>query len=198
MRPKENYDEFSTKFAHFAEDNGFHTAHMQPLPIKFNIYYHLLDDIWTKYSEGSRLIYGVNLPSRLNSCDKMPEPIIVATYMAPPDDDGQHPNKNLSQNDVVDILKQNGIADYYSYSAMHRIYGVCRVFFKKAYEYAYPRGVIIAKTSFSVGIDCNRKIYFTDEFLTPNTTLFWDAGDFYYGEYPKPLTEHAKLLKALF
>lgn len=80
MERKENYDEFSTKFARSAEDNGLHTTYMLPLPIKFDVYYHLADDVWADYSNGSRLICGVKLPDRLNSCDKMSEPIIIAAY----------------------------------------------------------------------------------------------------------------------
>lgn len=155
------------------------------LPVKFTAYCHLVDELNELYATGRHLSYGIELPDKLHVGDKLPAPVLLLTYA--PFDEENAAGKVLNPSEVSEIVRRKFHTSSFWVAA--NITGVtlhtCSKFFEKVYKYAYDRWVIIAKTSFRIGLDSKNHVYFTGEFLTPESSLFWDAADFYVGEYPK-------------
>ncbi len=55
------------------------------------------------------------------------------------------------------------------------------VVYSYAREYARTRGIIIADTKMEFGLD-NGKLILIDELLTPDSSRFWDAGQYKVGQ----------------
>lgn len=56
--------------------------------------------------------------------------------------------------------------------------------YKKCYEHAYNRGIIIADTKFEFGLDENGELVLADEVLTPDSSRFWDKEKYEVGKSP--------------
>jgi phosphoribosylaminoimidazole-succinocarboxamide synthase len=56
--------------------------------------------------------------------------------------------------------------------------------YKEAATYAKSRGIIIADTKFEFGVDHEGTLHLIDEALTPDSSRFWDAGDYKVGISP--------------
>jgi phosphoribosylaminoimidazole-succinocarboxamide synthase len=57
--------------------------------------------------------------------------------------------------------------------------------YKKCYDYAYERGIIIADTKFEFGYDENGVLTLGDEVMTPDSSRFWAAEDYRTGVSPR-------------
>ena len=56
--------------------------------------------------------------------------------------------------------------------------------YKKSYEFAYNKGIIIADTKFEFGIDSLGVIHIMDEILTPDSSRFWPKESYKLGISP--------------
>ena len=56
--------------------------------------------------------------------------------------------------------------------------------YKKCYDYAYERGIIIADTKFEFGLDENGELVLADEVLTPDSSRFWNKDAYKVGTSP--------------
>ena len=56
--------------------------------------------------------------------------------------------------------------------------------YKKCYDYAYERGIIIADTKFEFGLDENGELVLPDEVLTPDSSRFWNKDAYKVGTSP--------------
>ena len=56
--------------------------------------------------------------------------------------------------------------------------------YKKCYDYAYERGIIIADTKFEFGLDENGELILADEVLTPDSSRFWNKDAYKVGTSP--------------
>lgn len=56
--------------------------------------------------------------------------------------------------------------------------------YKKCYDYAYERGIIIADTKFEFGLDENGDLILADEVLTPDSSRFWNKDAYKVGTSP--------------
>ena len=56
--------------------------------------------------------------------------------------------------------------------------------YKKCYDYAYERGIIIADTKFEFGLDENGELVLADEVLTPDSSRFWNKDTYKVGTSP--------------
>lgn len=112
-------------------------------------------------------ICGIKLPEGLVESEKLTEPIFTP---ATKEELGSH-DQNISEDeakkivgeDVINFIKVKTIAVY-----------------KKAYEYALNRGIIIADTKMEFG-KYNGEIILIDELLTPDSSRFWPADKYQKG-----------------
>ena len=56
--------------------------------------------------------------------------------------------------------------------------------YKKAYKFAYNKGIIIADTKFEFGVDNLGVIHIMDEILTPDSSRFWPKESYQLGISP--------------
>uniref|UniRef100_A0A832DJ53 Phosphoribosylaminoimidazole-succinocarboxamide synthase n=1 Tax=Ignavibacterium album TaxID=591197 RepID=A0A832DJ53_9BACT len=113
-------------------------------------------------------ICGIQLPEGLVESEKLSEPIFTP---ATKEELGAH-DQNISEEeakklvgaDVINFIKEKTIAIY-----------------KKAYEYALKRGIIIADTKMEFG-KFDGGIILIDELLTPDSSRFWPADKYQKGK----------------
>ncbi len=134
----------------------------KPLPVECIVRGHLSGSGWLEYKE-KQAVCGIPLPSSLKESSKLPEPIFT------PSTKSDEHDENISFEEVVQILGSETANKIKKYSL--EIY-------KKAYEYAYDKGIIIADTKFEFGF-LNNEIILIDELLTPDSSRFWDKEDYY-------------------
>ena len=128
-----------------------------PLPIECIVRGYLSGTGWLEYKE-KQSVCGINLPSDLVESSKLPEPIFTASTKS------NYQDENISFEKVINILGEdvsNKIKDY-----SLKIY-------KRAFDFAYKKGIIIADTKFEFGF-FNGEIILIDELLTPDSSRFWD------------------------
>lgn len=112
-------------------------------------------------------ICGIKLPEGLVESEKLHEPIFTP---ATKEELGSH-DQNISEDEakkivgdeVINFVKEKTIAVY-----------------KKAYEYALKKGIIIADTKMEFG-KYNGEIILIDELLTPDSSRFWPADKYQKG-----------------
>lgn len=114
-------------------------------------------------------LYGNDLPRNLVLADKLPEPIFTP---ATKEEDGHDMNisiaetaKRVGENLAVK-LKEATISIY-----------------STAFEYALPRGIIIADTKFEFGF-IDGELMLIDEILSPDSSRFWPVDSYRPGVNP--------------
>jgi len=127
-----------------------------PLPVECIVRGYLSGSGWLEYKE-KQAACGIPLSSGLKESSKLPEPIFT------PSTKSDEHDENISFEEVVQILGSETANKIKKYSL--EIY-------KKAYKYAYDKGIIIADTKFEFGI-YNNRIILIDELLTPDSSRFW-------------------------
>lgn len=141
----------------------------QPLPIECVVRGYLAGSGWKEYRK-SQSICGISLPAGLKQAEKLPEPIFTPATKAESGHD-----ENINEQTCIDLVGQERFQQVKEISI--RIY-------KKAHEYAWERGIIIADTKFEFGV-LNNHIILIDEVLTPDSSRFWDRAEYRTGESPK-------------
>ena len=113
------------------------------------------------------MVCGIKLPAGLKESDKLPEIIFTPSTKA---EIGDH-DENISFEQSIDYLEKRFPGHGEDYAKKIRDYSIA--IYKKASEYAYEKGIIIADTKFEFGIDENGDIVVADEMLTPDSSRFW-------------------------
>ncbi len=117
---------------------------------------------WKEYQATSR-VCGVELPTGLKQCSKLPEPIFTPATKV---DDGHDENVSFD-------YMRNAIGDETSNKLLELSLSV----YSQAADYAATRGIIIADTKFEFGWYDGR-IILIDEVLTPDSSRFWDSDQY--------------------
>jgi phosphoribosylaminoimidazole-succinocarboxamide synthase len=127
------------------------------LPVECIVRGYLSGSGWKEYQK-SQSICGINLPAGLKESSKLPGIIFTPSTKA---EEGHDVNvradfveKQLGK-EITDQIQKLSIAIY-----------------KKAADYGWEKGIIIADTKFEFGIHDN-KVILIDEVLTPDSSRFW-------------------------
>lgn len=105
-------------------------------------------------------ICGIQLPSGLRQCDRLPEPIFTPATKA---EEGH--DENVSFDRMVADLGQD---------LAEELKELTLGLFRAASDHAADRGVIIADTKFEFGLH-DGHVMLIDEALTPDSSRFWSA-----------------------
>ena len=109
---------------------------------------------------------GVKLPSGLKQADKLDDVIFTPATKA---EEGHDINisfeemQNIVGEDLAKAVKELSVSLY-----------------RKASEYAYSKGIIIADTKFEFGIR-DEKVVLIDEIFTPDSSRFWPVESYFPG-----------------
>ena len=143
---------------------------LKPLPIESVVRGYLIGSGWRDYEKNSA-ICGIKLPKNLNQAQKLPEIIYTpATKAAAGDHDiniDYEMTESLIGKELAKRVKEISIGIY-----------------KRAFDYAISRGIIIADTKFEFGLDDEENLYLIDEILTPDSSRFWPKDSYKVGVSP--------------
>ena len=165
-----NVDEFPAECKPYAEDlrgRSMLVKKTKVIPIESVVRGYITGSGMSDY-KATGSICGIKLPEGLVESEKLNEPIFTP---ATKEEIGAHDQniseeeaKKIAGNEVIEFMKSKTIAIY-----------------KKAYEYALKKGIIIADTKMEFGF-YNDEIILIDELLTPDSSRFWPADKYQKGK----------------
>lgn len=124
---------------------------------------------WKEYRE-SGTVCGIKIPAGLRECDKLPEPIFTPATKAETGHD-----MNISFEEAARLI---------GHSTIEKLRDLTLSIYRRAADYALPRGIIIADVKFEFGM-YNGEIILCDEVLTPDSSRFWQRSAYRPGK-PQP------------
>jgi phosphoribosylaminoimidazole-succinocarboxamide synthase len=141
----------------------------QPLPIECVVRGYLVGSGWKDY-RATGAVCGIPLPPGLRESEKLPEPLFTPSTKATEGHD-----QNISFDDTVLRIGKD---------LAERVRAISIELYRRAAEYAAPRGIILADTKFEFGL-LDGELIWIDEALTPDSSRFWPAADYQPGR-PQP------------
>src|SRR5712671_122457 len=133
-----------------------------PLPIECVVRGYVSGSGWKDY-KATGAICGIPLPAGLLESDKLPEPIFTPATKATSGHD-----ENISFERAAAMIGEE---------LAEKVRGVSIAIYKRAAEYAAPRGVLLADTKFEFGL-LGEELIWIDEALTPDSSRFWPAAQY--------------------
>ena len=123
---------------------------------------------WKDYKRTGS-VCGIELPTDLQLCDKLPSPIFTPSTKAAV---GIHDENitNAEAEKQVDAMSKPG-----TYAKMREL---SLKVYAAAAEHAATVGVLLADTKFEWGLDEDGALVLADEILTPDSSRFWPAASY--------------------
>jgi phosphoribosylaminoimidazole-succinocarboxamide synthase len=146
------------KYSSILEGRSMLVKKAELIPLECIVRGYISGSGWKEY-QSNGTVCGIELPENLEESEKLPEPIFTPSTKA---EIGDH-DENISEDKAIEIVGEETYSILKSKSL--EIY-------KKAYEYAYEKGIILADTKMEFGY-FNGGIILIDELLTPDSSRFW-------------------------
>jgi phosphoribosylaminoimidazole-succinocarboxamide synthase len=138
----------------------------QPLPVECIVRGYLSGSGWAEYQQGGA-IGGLSLTPGLVESQKLPEPLFTPSTKA---ELGTH-DENISFTAMAGRIGTELAA---------KVRNLSLALYRRAQEWAEPRGIIIADTKFEFG-QADGELFLIDEVLTPDSSRFWPQEDYQPG-----------------
>jgi phosphoribosylaminoimidazole-succinocarboxamide synthase len=135
------------------------------IPVECVVRGYLSGSAWAEYKETGK-VGDISLPQGIKESQELPQPIFTPTTKS----DTEH-DRPLTNQDIKDL----GVEDLFGELEQKSL-----LIYSYARDYAKRRGIIIADTKFEFGF-INGKLALIDELLTPDSSRFWDAGQYKVG-----------------
>jgi phosphoribosylaminoimidazole-succinocarboxamide synthase len=137
------------------------------LPVECIVRGYMAGSAWAEYQEHGT-VCGVRLPPGIDESEPFPEPLFTPTTKAEVGHD-----ENMATEQFIELLGME-VANAVRLRSL--------ALYKYGADYARERGIIIADTKFEFGlIDGEPSVI--DEILTPDSSRFWDAGEYRPGRH---------------
>ena len=136
-----------------------------PVPIECVVRGYISGSGWKDYRENGQSA-AFALPPGLRESERLPEPIFTPSTKATTGHD-----ENISFDETVSRVGAK---------LAEKLRSISLTIYRRAAEYAEPRGIILADTKFEFGLLGNELIWI-DEALTPDSSRFWPADDYQPG-----------------
>ncbi len=143
---------------------------LKPLPIESVVRGYLIGSGWRDYEKNSA-VCGIKLPKNLNRAQKLPEIIYTPATKAAAGDHDINIDYEMTESLIGEELAK-------------RVKEISINIYKRAFDYAISRGIIIADTKFEFGLDDEENLYLIDEILTPDSSRFWPKDSYKIGVSP--------------
>jgi phosphoribosylaminoimidazole-succinocarboxamide synthase len=140
------------------------------VPVECVVRGYLAGSGWKEYQE-SGTVCGLRLPDGLVESDRLPEPIFTPTTKA-------HEGHDLPMT-YAEVEESVG-AD-----TAARLRELSIRLYKAGADHAAARGILLADTKFEFGL-LDGELVLADEALTPDSSRYWDAGEYRPGESQNP------------
>lgn len=154
----DDYPSVCKPYAQILRGRSMLVKKSKPLPVECVVRGYISGSGWKSYQE-SGAICGIKLAEGLKESDKLPEPIFTPSTK---EETGLH-DINI---DFEEAKKRIGEA------AANKVKELSIAIYKKGFELAEKKGIIIADTKFEFGFFGN-DIILIDEVLTPDSSRFW-------------------------
>jgi len=164
-----NFDEIAEIPAGHAELRGRSTLarRTQVFPVECVVRGFLEGSAWKDYL-ATGTVCGHELPSGLQQCEMLPEPIFTPATKAATGHD-----ENIDFDFFCDLVgPETG----------RRLRDISLEMYTTASMFASHTGIIIADTKFEFGRDRDGNVVLIDEVLTPDSSRFWDANTYEPGK----------------
>jgi len=162
----DEYPEVLHKYKDQLEGRSMLVKKAKLIPIECIVRGYISGSGWNEYKK-SGTICGIKLPNGLVESEKLDEPIFTPSTKA---EIGLH-DENISEEKAIEIVGEETFKFIKETSIK---------LYKKAYDYAYSKGIILADTKMEFGF-YDGKIILIDEVLTPDSSRFWPLNDFEKG-----------------
>jgi phosphoribosylaminoimidazole-succinocarboxamide synthase len=153
------------KFSAMLKERSMLVKRTQPITAEFVVRGYLSGSAWKEYKQ-SGTVCGITLQKELRESEKLPEPIFTPSTKAEAGHD-----ININERKLVELIGSD-IASKLREASI-KIY-------KRAFEKARKRGIIIADTKFEFGM-LDGELLLIDELLTPDSSRFWPAASYLPG-----------------
>ena len=162
----EDFPEILHKYKDELEGRSMLVKKAKLIPIECIVRGYISGSGWKEYQKAGT-ICGIELRKGLVESEKLDEPIFTPSTKA---EIGLH-DENISEEKAIEIVGEE------TYNIIKE---TSLKIYKKAYEYAYSKGIILADTKMEFGF-YDGKIILIDEVLTPDSSRFWPLNDFEKG-----------------
>jgi len=143
---------------------------LKPIPIEVIVRGYIIGSGWKEYElDGS--ICGVNLPIDLKLAQELPRPIFT-------------PSSKAEIGSVDENISIEACENLIGKELTNQLSLISLDLYKKAYKFAYNKGIIIADTKLEFGVDNLGVIHIMDEVLTPDSSRFWPKESYQLGISP--------------
>jgi|UniRef100_A0A7C3SHR6 phosphoribosylaminoimidazole-succinocarboxamide synthase len=142
----------------------------RPLPVECIVRGYLAGSAWVEYQK-SGTVCGIPLPPGLVEAERLPEPLFTPSTKA---EIGRH-DENITFAQAEATLGKE---------LARRVRDISLALYRRASDWAEPRGIILADTKFEFGL-ANGDLLLIDEVLTPDSSRFWPKDDYNPGRPQK-------------
>ena len=143
---------------------------LKPIPIEVIVRGYIIGSGWKEYElDGS--ICGIKLPMGLKLAQELPSPIFT-------------PSSKAEIGSVDENISTEACENLIGKEFTNQLSLISLDLYKKAYKFAYNKGIIIADTKFEFGLDNLGVIHIMDEILTPDSSRFWPKESYQLGISP--------------
>lgn len=136
------------------------------IPVECVVRGYISGSAWAEYKEHGT-VSGNPMPKGLKESQELEKPIFTPTTKAETGHD-----EPITTQEIIKLIGLRTAQEMEEKSLA--VYNFAR-------EYAIKKGIIIADTKFEFGID-NGRLTIIDEMLTPDSSRFWDAGQYKIGK----------------
>lgn len=143
---------------------------LKMLPFEFIVRGYLFGSMWKEYQKTGGFC-GTKFPERMQQAEKLPEPILTPSTKA---EEGHDINVSFEY-----------MEEKLGSELTRKVCDASLALYKRCYDYAYERGIIIADTKFEFGLDENSELVVADEVLTPDSSRFWSRDEYKVGTSPE-------------
>ncbi|MDR0861248.1 MAG: phosphoribosylaminoimidazolesuccinocarboxamide synthase [Oscillospiraceae bacterium] len=143
---------------------------LKMLPYEFVIRGYMFGSMWDTYKT-EKSFCGYTFDREYKQAEKLDTPILT-----PSAKNSEGHDENIS---VARLQSELGA------ELTEKIRAVAVALYNRCYDYALQRGIIIADTKFELGFDEDGALVLADEIFTPDSSRFWDAGEYTIGASPK-------------
>lgn len=154
----EKFPEICRQYSPHLRDRSMLVKKTTPLSIECIVRGYISGSFWSAYKKAT-VVCGFQLPEGMNEADKFDHPLFTPSTKA---EIGDH-DENISLAKMKEIVGEERATEIAEISIS---------LYKRASEYAYSRGIIIADTKFELG-EVGGKLILIDEVLTPDSSRFW-------------------------
>ena len=143
---------------------------LTPVPIEAIVRGYVVGSGWKEYQRDKSVCH-INLPSGLKLASRLPQAIFTPSNKAAV---GDH-DENISISECIKLIGDD---------LTNQISKISLEIYKKAYDIAIKKGIMIADTKFEFGTDDTGELYLMDEVLTPDSSRFWSEKNYQVGTSP--------------